>query len=46
MVLPRLLRRRVELGGEVHEKRDPVVVALFSLLLTDRTITMSFSNAT
>ena len=27
--------RRVELGGEVREKRDPVVVALSSLLLTE-----------
>src|SRR5215216_4574722 len=35
MALPRLLRRSVELGGEVLEEFDPVAVALLSLLFAE-----------
>src|SRR5215207_1869200 len=35
MALPRLLRRSVELGGEVLEEFDPVAVSLLSLLFAE-----------
>src|SRR5215207_3421502 len=35
MALPRLIRRSVELGGEVLEEFDPVVVSLLSLLFAE-----------